>query len=152
MDADALTATIAVDLDLQQAFARFLALGSWWPKAYSWAGEALVDLVADPRPGGLLSEIGPDGFRCDFGRVLAIEPPRRLLLSWQISAQREPLPDPKVASEVEVLFAPSADGGTQVTVVHRHFRRHGGDHDAYREGMASEQGWPYLLRCLAGRT
>ncbi|MGF1624975.1 MAG: SRPBCC family protein [Alphaproteobacteria bacterium] len=147
---DQLVATISVDLEPQQAFERFLALESWWPRAYSWSGEALVDLSIDPRAGGLLTETGPHGFRCDFGRVLAIEPPRHLLLSWQISPRREPQPDPAQASEVELSFAAAA-AGTSVTLAHRHFRRHGPGHEQYREAMAAEQGWPYLLRCFAGR-
>lgn len=151
MDADELLAAIEVDDTVVAAFARFLALGRWWPKAYSWSGEALVALTIDDRPRGLLSELGPDGFRCDFGRVLAIEPPSLIAFTWQIGPDRAPQPDPARASEVEVSFAPAADGGTEVTLAHRHFRRHGSGHERYREAMAAEQGWPYLLRCFAGR-
>ena len=91
-------------------------------------------------------ELGPHGFRCDWGRVTVWEPPHRLVFRWQIGAQREPVPDPQRASEVEVRFA---DG--EVRLEHRGFERHGPDAENYRAALASEQGWPYILGRYAAR-
>jgi uncharacterized protein YndB with AHSA1/START domain len=136
---------VTVPLAPESAFALFTGdFARWWPTAYTWAGAALETIGIEPREGGLCFERGPHGFRCDWGRVLAWEPPRRLLFTWQISPQRVPQPDPAQASEVEVVFAPQGDA-TEVTLAHRHFARHGDGAAGYREGMASPEGWTYIL-------
>ncbi len=120
-------------------------LDRWWPPAYTWSGDALVRLALEPWSGGHLFEIGPDGFRCDWGTVLAWEPPQRLRFRWQIAPSRAPEPDPARGSVVEVRFV--ADGtGTRLRLEHRGFRNHGDGGDAYREALASDQGWPWMLR------
>jgi uncharacterized protein YndB with AHSA1/START domain len=124
----------------ERAFAAFADLGTWWPPEYSWAGDVLEEIGIEPREGGHCYELGPHGFRCDWGRVTAWEPPRRLVFTWQIGPQREPAPDPARASEVEVRFE-----ATSVTLEHRGFERHGPDHENYRAALASEHGWPYIL-------
>lgn len=136
---------VGVEAPAERAFEVFTGgMGSWWPRAYSWSGEALESIGIEPREGGLLSERGPGGFRLDFGRVLAWEPPRRLVFSWQIAPNRLPEPNPSRASEVEVRF--EADGDrTLVRLEHRRFERHGAGYEAYRHGMGSEDGWPWIL-------
>jgi uncharacterized protein YndB with AHSA1/START domain len=142
---DATRHTCTVSLSPERAFSRFTErLGSWWPPEYTWSQHVLETIGIEPRQGGLCFERGPDGFRCDWGRVLAWEPPRRLLLAWQIDPSRAPQPDPAKASEVDVRFEPDARG-TRVELEHRAFARHGDAGAAYREALASPQGWPYIL-------
>jgi uncharacterized protein YndB with AHSA1/START domain len=81
--------------------------------------------------------------------VLIWDPPRRLLFTWQIGPQREPIPDPDRASEVEVRFSETGDGGTLVAIEHRRFERHGDAGEQYRKNLDLPQGWPYLLACYA---
>jgi uncharacterized protein YndB with AHSA1/START domain len=136
---------LAVAADPERAFAVFTGeLDAWWPREYTWSGDALEHIGIEPH--GACFEIGPDGFRCDWGRVTAWEPPRRLVFRWQIGAQREPVPDPAKASEVEVRF-----GDGEVTLEHRGFDRHGPDAEGDRAALASEQGWPYILERYAAR-
>ncbi len=111
---------------------------------YTWSQEALAAIGIEPRAGGSCFELGPHGFRLDWGRVLAWEPPSRLVFSWQIGPTRVPEPDPARASEVAVHFEP-ADGGTRVALVHRAFERHGDGAEDYRAAMYSEPGWDYIL-------
>ena len=142
--------TLIVPLDPDAAFTLFSAnLGSWWPREYTWGQSALVAIGLEPRLGGLCQEWGPDGFRCDWGRVLAWEPPHRLVLAWQISPRREPVPDPARASEVVVRFEASPTEGTRVTLVHGGFERHGEGAAEYRAALASAEGWPYILSRFA---
>ena len=79
--------------------------------------------------------------------MLTCEPPQRLVFTWQISPDRTPQPDPERSSEVEVVFE-EAGNGTKVTVEHRAFERHGEEGEGYRDALASDLGWPYMLDCL----
>jgi uncharacterized protein YndB with AHSA1/START domain len=128
------------------AFATFTArMEAWWPSEATWSGGVLESFGIEPRVGGFGFERGPHGLRLDWGRVTAWEPPHRLVFSWQIGADRTPEPNPAHASEVEVRFEPDGDG-TRFTLEHRGFERHAGDPAAYRDGMASNAGWPRILR------
>ena len=115
---------------------------------YSWSGSSLEWIGLEPRVGGPCFERGPHGFRCDWGRVLLWQPPRRLVFTWQIGPTRVPQPDPERASEVEVTFHPQ-EGGTRVELEHRHVSRHGEGGDAYRAAMGSPEGWSLILERYA---
>ncbi len=146
---EAVHAEVVVSLSPEEAFRRFTErAGRWWPKAFTWSQETLVDLVIEPRAGGRCFEEGPHGFRCDFGRVLEAVPGERLVFTWQIDPSRAPQPDPQRVSRVEVRFGAAASGeGTQVEATHDGFERHGEGAAAYRDGMA--QGWRVLLDAFA---
>lgn len=147
--AHSLEAQVTIALDPEAAFTRFTAgMGAWWPKAYSWSGEAMADMRIDPIEDGACSEFGPHGFRSDFGRVLRVEAPERVVFTWQISPRREPQPDPARASTVEVAFARAGEG-TEVTLTHSGFDRHGEGAETYCRLMAGDDGWPYILACYA---
>ena len=105
-------------------------------------------MILEPHEGGRWYECGVDGTECDWGRVLAWEPPHRVLFTWQINGHWQFDPDPDHASEIEVRF--HADGPTQTTVEveHRYFERlvDGQNvHNAIRSGG----GWPALLDSYA---
>ena len=94
-------------------------------------------------------ELGPHGFRCDWGRVLAWEPPGRLVLAWQIGPTRVPKPDPAKASEVEVRF--ERDGhATRASLSHTGFERHG-EGRGLRRGDGLRPGGDYILARFADR-
>lgn len=142
---DALRSEISVPVSPARAFSSFVQeISEWWPSAYTWSGPVLERMVIEGKAGGACYEIGPRGFRCDWGRVRNFDEPDRLLFLWQISARRVPLPDPAQASEVEVSFS-LAGTGTRVLLEHRGFSRHGADGEWYRDAMASDRGWPLIL-------
>jgi uncharacterized protein YndB with AHSA1/START domain len=144
----AISSTVEVPLSPEQAFQLFTeGLGSWWPREFSWSQDALEEIGMTTAKGGFLYEIGPHGFRIDWGRVLEWEPPDRLVFSWQISPARVPEPDPAKASEVEVRFEP-AGNGARVELTHRAFERHGDGAAEYAEMMGA-QGWPHTLQRFA---
>jgi uncharacterized protein YndB with AHSA1/START domain len=136
---------VTVPVPVDQAFAAFADLARWWPRQYTWAADTLEDIGIEPREGGLCYERGPHGFTCHWGRILAWEPPTRLVITWQIAPDRVPEPNPAKASEVEVRFHPAEPSGARVELEHRALARHGDGADAYRQGMASPAGRPHIL-------
>ena len=135
---------------VERAFAAFVErMGAWWPREYTWSEDALSAVVVEPRQGGRWYERAGDGREAEWGRVLAWEPPRHVVLTWQIRPDRAPEPDPAKASEVDVRFTPDGAASTRVEVEHRAFARHGEGAKAYRAGMDSEAGWPRLLALYA---
>jgi uncharacterized protein YndB with AHSA1/START domain len=145
-----MTHEITAPFPRERAFARFTGeMTSWWPPEYTWAQRSLAEIGIEPREGGSCYELGPHGFRCDWGRVVTCEPPARIAFTWQISPQRVPQPDPAKASIVEVRFEPEGDGATRVALTHRHFARHGEGAEGYEAAMSSPQGWPLLLERFA---
>ncbi len=144
LDTLSLRASVTVRVSAADAFHAFTArIDDWWVREFTWSGPDCLDTIGiEPRVGGTAYEVGPHGFRLDWGRVLAWDPPQRLVLAWQIAPDRVPQPDPDRSSEVEVHFHPR-DVGTLVDLEHRHFDRHGPDGAGYRQVMAV--GWQELL-------
>jgi uncharacterized protein YndB with AHSA1/START domain len=128
----------------QRSFEVFAAnMGKWWPKSHSIGDNPQVDVIVEPRAGGRWYEIFKDGKQCDWGCVLAYEPPHRLVLGWQLSA--EWTYDPNLLTEVEVTFTPEGDG-TRVNFEHRNLERFGDKAEAVRGAIDSEQGWGAILQ------
>lgn len=120
------------------------------PREHNMLGADIAESVFEPRPGGRVYDRGVDGSECQWGRVLAYEPPDRLLFSWDIDAQWQIESDLARTSEVEVRFTAEDDGGTRVVLEHRHLDRHGDGWEGMREGVAGDQGWPLYLQRFAG--
>jgi uncharacterized protein YndB with AHSA1/START domain len=107
-----LTGTITVDAPIEPTFRVFTdSFGSWWPAEYHIGQAEMATAILEPRAGGRWYEQGVDGSECDWGRVVAWEPPHRLVVTWQINGHWQYDPDPERASEIEVRFA--ADGPDQ---------------------------------------
>ena len=67
-----------------------------------------------------------DGSECDWGQVLACDPPYRIVVAWQITADGGAWaydPDLSRASEFEVNFREQPDGQTRVELEHRNIAR-----------------------------
>lgn len=138
----AIRKTIEVKAPIARAFEVFAdRMGEWWHKEHSIARETTQkDVVIEPLSGGRWYEIGADGSEHQWGRVLAYEPPRRLLLAWQLT--REFQYDPDFETIVEVRFE-ERDGITIVEFEHRELERMGPDSVQLLEGM--DGGWGMLL-------
>jgi len=147
--AGAVRRTLTVHVPVERAFAIFTErLEVWWPREYTWGKEAMESIGIECHEGGFCYETGPNGFLCHWGRVLEWDPPHRLVLSWQISPERAPEPNPDKASEIEIRFI--AEGPrTIVEFEHRCFGRHGEGGARYRAAMDSPQGWTYILQRYA---
>src|SRR5262249_8013852 len=103
------------------------------------------------RVGGHLYHRGVDGSECRWARVLAYEPPDRVVISWDISPQWRLETDLERTSEVEVRFVAQAPDRTRVELEHRNPQRHGAGRGAVRDGVAAPPGWPLYLQRFAER-
>jgi len=115
-------------------------IGRWWPADKTIAKTPSVDVVIEPHAGGRWYEIDAAGAITPWGRVMAWEPPRRLLLAWQINSRFAY--DPDFLTEVELTFAPQG-AGTLVTLEHRNLERFGDD--AAKLAGQLGGGWPTIV-------
>ncbi len=126
----------------QRAFAIFTGqIGRWWPKGMTIGANPHADIVIEPEVGGRWFERDAAGQESRWGTVLAWEPPTRLLLAWQLTPQHRF--DPDLVTEVELLFVPTENGGTEVRLEHRNLERFG----AYARQQAERVGggWSTML-------
>jgi uncharacterized protein YndB with AHSA1/START domain len=128
--------SVTVEAPAEHAFAVFTERpADWWP-----ANHVLVNrreaIVFEPRIGGRWYEREFDGSERDWGRVLAWDPPHRLVLSWMINGEWKPISDDTKASEIQVTFTPQAPNRTVVELAHVDLHRHGADAQVIRDAIA----------------
>jgi uncharacterized protein YndB with AHSA1/START domain len=137
---------ITVKAPVERAFQAFTAsFDAWWPRGHHIGAADMAEAVIEPRAGGRWYEKGVDGSECDWGRVLAWEPPHRLVLAWHIGGDWQYHPEADRASEVEVRFTPEGPDATRVEIAHRHLERHGDTGVSLHESVSAEGGWGSLL-------
>lgn len=143
---------VAVEAPLQRAFDVFTQdMMSWWPPDHHMLQGELAEMVLEPHVGGRIYDRGVDGSECTWARVLAYEPPERIVFSWDITPQWEIETDPDRTSEVEVRFIAETDSRTRVELEHRALERHGEGWEGLSAAIASPGGWPKTLEAFAGR-
>jgi hypothetical protein len=136
---------VEVSISPEQAFQKFInEINNWWPKEYTWSQDELQEIRIEPKKDGLCTEIGPYGFRCDWGRVTELIHGKKINLKWQISPKREPIPDPDQASDITMVFDKNGES-TTIKFEHRNFENHGEGAEDYQKAMDSEWGWDYIL-------
>ncbi len=151
MSVDAVKKTVNVGAYANEAFRVFTeGFDSWWPRTHHIGKSPMTEAILESRQGGRCYTKQEDGTDCEWGTVLAWDPPKRLVIAWQITHQWGYEPDLAKASEVEVTFTPVA-GGTRVDLEHRHFERMGPGGAAMRAGVSAPGGWGTLLEQFAGK-
>ena len=144
--------SIVVDAPIERAFSFFTeGIGSWFPSEYNLLDTEIVERVFEPRVGGQVYDRGADGSECHWARVLAYEPPTRVVISWDISPQWQIETDLEKTSEVEVRFIPDGLDRTRLELEHRNIDRHGEGWEQTRESVGGDGGWPGCLRSFAER-
>jgi uncharacterized protein YndB with AHSA1/START domain len=144
--------TIVVEAPIERAFSVFTeGIGTWFPSEYNLLDTEIVERVFEPRVGGQIYDRGADGSECRWARVLAYEPPTRVMISWDISPQWQIETDPEKTSEVEVQFTAEGPDRTRLELEHRHLDRHGDGWEQTREAVGGDGGWPGCLRSFAER-
>ena len=143
---DAVRRSVTVRAPLERAFSVFTdGINSWWPPEHHILQVPLDRMVVELRPGGRCYDVGVDGSECDWGRVLAYEPPNRFLLAWHLAPDWTFDPDPAHASEVEVRFTAEGPDATRVDLTHHHLERHGAGAEQMRDAVDSPGGWDLTM-------
>ena len=122
----------------QRAFELFTEqISAWWPMATHSVGRnpaCRVDMAG--HVGGHIIETLPDGTTSIWGTITAWEPPNRVAFTWHPGRNLDE------ATEVQVVFEPTADTATTVTLVH-------GGWSARPDGIAARRnydtGWELVL-------
>lgn len=136
--------------DVAHTFEVFVrTIGTWWPRQpYSVGGDRVRDVTVEPHLGGRVYETWDDGTEREWGRLLAWEPPHRLVMSWVCSPAE---------TEVELTFAELGPALTRVAVEHRGWEALS-DEQLARDcaqpgGYAAggfDRGWATILAAFAG--
>ncbi len=142
---------IVVDAPIDQAFTVFTdRFGDFKPPEHNLMASPITETIFEPRVGGYIFDRAVDGSECRWARVLAYEPPGRVVFSWDISPYWQVETDPERTSEVEVRFIAETDRRTRVELEHRNIDRHGSGWEGVRDGVDNDAGWPlYLTRYSA---
>ena len=141
---------IVVDAPIALAFEVFTErFGDFKPPEHNLLAAQIEATVFEPRIGGHIYDRGVDGSECRWARVLAYEPPDRVVFSWDISPQWQIESSPDNTSEVEVRFTTETPGRTRVVLEHRHIERHGAGWQAVADGVDGAEGWPLYLERYA---
>jgi uncharacterized protein YndB with AHSA1/START domain len=147
---EAIRKTLALDCTVEQAFRTFTdGIGGWWPvqthsiSVMEDGSGAPETVILEPRVGGRLFERTTDGRECEWGSVLAWEPPDRLVLEWRVNPEMP-------ATEIEVRFAPEG-GGTRVDLEHRGWESYPADLGPENRAGYNE-GWEAVLAAYVAAT
>jgi uncharacterized protein YndB with AHSA1/START domain len=138
---------IVVNAPREHVFRTFTErFDTWWPRSHHIGAREAFTAILEPRAGGRWYERGDDGSECDWGRVLAWEPPERLLLQWDL--------DPEwkyqrgLGTEVEVRFVAESAETTRVILEHRKLERYGDKAEMMRRIFEGDEAWAGMLAAM----
>jgi Activator of Hsp90 ATPase homolog 1-like protein len=140
--------SITVPLSQSRTFELFTGrMTEFWPKDHSIGTAEIAEVVVEPRAAGRWFERGMDGSECNWGRVAFWEPPRKVVLIWQISSSWQF--DPNFETEVEVTFTEETPGRTRVDLRHGNLQRYGDATEQMRAIFDDPKGWTGTLARFA---
>lgn len=141
---------IVVEAPRVQAFEFFIRQEAWWPvQTHHLAEPPGETVILEPFVGGRWFERWCDGRECDWGTVLVWEPPRRVVVTWQVGPGWVYEPDPARASEIEVRFLAESQHRTRIELEHRHLERYGEHAERMRAILDAPDGAAGVLRAYA---
>jgi uncharacterized protein YndB with AHSA1/START domain len=137
---------VVVNAPVDRAFRVFTErFGDFKPREHNLMSAPIAETVFEPRVGGHIYDRGVDGSLCKWARVVAFEPPNRVVFTWDIGPTWQLETDLTRASEVEVRFMAESAERTRVELEHRHIERHGEGWESVAAGVDGDAGWPLYL-------
>jgi uncharacterized protein YndB with AHSA1/START domain len=135
---------IVVNVPIDEAFRAFTErFGDFKPREHNIMSSPIAETVFESKVGGHIYDRAEDGQECHWARILAFDPPTRVVFSWDIGPTWQIETNHDNTSEVEVRFIAEAADRTRVELEHRHIDRHGPGWEGVRAGV--EEGWPVYL-------
>lgn len=129
-----------VDAPIEHTFRVFTeGIDTWWDPGHHLHDAEIESMTFEPRVGGHIIDRFKDGHELAWARVLAYEPPNRVVFSWDITTDWKPSTDLAKSSEIEVTFEAVGPEQTHVVLLHRHLDRHGDGWEGMRDAVG--QGW-----------
>jgi uncharacterized protein YndB with AHSA1/START domain len=145
-DATVVRREMIVNAPIDKAFTVFTErFGDFKPPEHNLLQVPIAETVFEPKVGGHIVDRGTDGSECRWARILAYDPPHRVVFSWDIGPTWQVESDPDLTSEVEVTFTAETPDRTRLELEHRHLDRHGPGWESVRDGIGHDQGWPLYL-------
>jgi len=142
---------VVVGVPIERAFQAFTEeFDGIKPREHNLLAVDIAETVFEPQAGGRIYDRGVDGSECQWARVLAFEPPDRVVFSWDIDPRWQIESDRERTSEVEVRFVAEGPDSTRVELEHRNLERHGEGWESLREGVDGEGGWPLYIQRFVG--
>jgi uncharacterized protein YndB with AHSA1/START domain len=152
VDEIAVRKSIRVGVPAARAFSVFVEqMETWWPPAHHIGDQPFQAIFVEPLKGGRWYERDAKGTECQWGRVLAWDPPHRVTLSWHLGPDWKFNPDLAKASEVEIRFTPVGPSATLVELEHSALERHGEGYEQLRAAMDGPNAWETTLSAFAKR-
>ena len=141
---------VTVEVPIEEAFTALTErFGDLKPPEHNLLSTPIAQTVFEPRVGGHIFDRGTDGSECRWARILAYEPPQRVVFSWDIGPTWQLETNAQNTSEVEVRFVAVAPKRTRVELEHRNLDRHGAGWEAVSDGVGDEAGWSLYLHRYA---
>jgi uncharacterized protein YndB with AHSA1/START domain len=142
--------SISVAVDIERAFRVFTEqMSSWWPPEHHINDAPMAAAILEPRVGGRWYELGTDGSECEWGMVLAWDPPHHLAVTWHLDGDFRYNPAVDRSSRVDVRFRAQDDGTTRVELEHSGLDHHGPSWRRLRDAISAPRGWQMHLRRFA---
>ncbi len=141
---------MTVETTQARAFEVFVnQMSSWWPLESHVIGEKPAQAaLVEPHAGGRWFERDKNGAECDWGRVVSLDQPNRIVLTWQLSTAFQY--DPALVTEVEVRFVAETPHRTRVELEHRGLEAYGEEAAEMQAMFESPDAWELgLLRYVA---
>jgi uncharacterized protein YndB with AHSA1/START domain len=147
--------SVRVKAPIERAFSVFVEqMETWWPATHHIGSTPFEAIFVEPRAGGRWYERNANGEMCDWGTVLAWDPPYRVVFSWHVGPGHDS-PDWKMdadmakASEVEIRFTAEGPGTTLVELTHSKIEKHGEGAEQLRETFDGPGAWEGILAQFA---
>ena len=119
-------------------------IGTWWPLSRftisAMAGGVACSVVIEPKDGGKVVEIGPDGTEHSWGKVRKYDPYGLLSMDFHIPGPQIVIDD---FSIVDVTFTPLADDRTKVELKQTNWEAFGEHANMLRGGYTI--GWDAIF-------
>jgi uncharacterized protein YndB with AHSA1/START domain len=137
---------VRVAVPIERAFSVFIEqMETWWPAEHHIGAKPFQSIIVEPREGGRWYERDAEGNDCNWGHILAWEPPHRVSFSWHLGPDWKFDPDLAKASEVEIRFTAEGPSATLVELEHSAFERHGAGYEKMREMLDAPDAWTRTL-------